>query len=68
MSKKAKDAPEAREDEPIDPRDVPGVHHGLTEEQIKKIEDARHDDTEGVPPPELPPPEEPPTEPPPEAR
>jgi hypothetical protein len=60
MSKKAKDAPEAREDEPIDPRDAPGVHHGLTEEQIAKIENARHDDTEGVPPPELPPVEPPP--------
>jgi hypothetical protein len=59
MSKKAKaerDAPE----EPIDYSE--GKNHGLTAEQIQKIEDARHDDTEGVPPPELPP-EEPPPEP-----
>jgi hypothetical protein len=39
---------------------TPGWHHGLTPEQIQKIEDARHDDTEGVPPPELPPAEPPP--------
>jgi hypothetical protein len=63
MSKKAKaerDAPE--DDAPIDPRSQ-GLHHGLTQQQIDKIENARHDDTEGVPPPVELPPEEPPPDP-----
>jgi len=38
---------------------APGWHHGLTPEQIQKIENARHDDTEGVPPPVQSPPEQP---------
>jgi hypothetical protein len=65
MSKKPieRDAPEADEAAP-----APGWHHGLSPEQIKKIEDARYDDTEGVPPPELPPVEEPPIEEPPDAK
>ena len=37
-----------------------GAYHGLSEEQIKKVEDARHDDSEGVPPPVSLPPEPPP--------
>jgi hypothetical protein len=39
-----------------------GAYHGLSEEQIKKIEDARHDDSEGVPPPVSLPPDPPPPE------
>jgi hypothetical protein len=36
-----------------------GRYHGLTEEQIRKVEDARYDDADGVPPPVQLPPEEP---------
>jgi len=55
MSKEKRETAKAEE-----PDTSLGVHHGLAPEQIQKIEDARHDDTEGVPPPELPPVEEPP--------
>jgi hypothetical protein len=60
MSKEpAKRHDEAKADEPeIDYSK--GAYHGLSEEQIKKIEDARHDDSEGVPPPVSLPPDPPP--------
>jgi hypothetical protein len=36
--------------EPLPEDYAKGEYHGLTAEQIKKIEDARYDDTDGAPP------------------